>query len=159
MLRQVYKVNLVLGLSFLLAGCATVVNNPPPGPSPAAQPQPPVVNALILEHNRNMAAYAHQVNEIVAHFVREVRVEKEQEKIKEVGHPVPLPTGGCSAILSIDRRGQLRHAELAACLSDFLGDVELEAIKRAAPFPPPGAPLNVTVRTYARVATPGVNGN
>lgn len=149
------KVGLLAPL--VLTGCATVINNPAPALNPA--PQQPMVNALVLQHNQNAAAYSRQVNEIVAHYVRAVRVEKERQKMKEVGHPVPLPTGGCSAVLTIDPVGKLQHAELAGCFSDFLGEVELEAVKRAAPFPPSGMRLNITVRTYANVATPGVNGD
>lgn len=157
MLRQAYESKWTLMLPLLLSGCATVVNNPAPSTSQAQQQ--PAVNALIRQHNLNLVAYARQINQIVAHYVREVRVEKEQLKMKEAGHPVPLPTGACSAVLTIDPAGQLQHAELAGCFSDFLGETELEAAKRAAPFPPSGMHVNITIRTYARVATPGVDGN
>jgi len=118
----------------------------PPLATPRAAPEP-------------IAAYTSQVSQIIARSVRQVRVEQELAKVKETGHPVALPTGTCSALIAVNADGTIRHAELAACSSDLLGEVELAAIKRAAPLPPPGQAQTITVSTYAPVATPGVNGN
>ncbi len=117
------------------------------------------MEAIVQQRTRNLQVYAHQVNEIVAAKVREVRVEQESAAMQKAGHPVALPTGSCRAVVTVKADGTVMHAELAGCSSDELGKVEMEAIRRASPLPPSGAAANVTVSTLAPVATPGVYGN
>ncbi|GBL46415.1 hypothetical protein SFMTTN_2228 [Sulfuriferula multivorans] len=141
-------------IPLLLAGCA-VVNEAPGTPSPTQAQQ----SAIIQQRNRELMVYVQQINNIVAHSVRVIRVAQEQQAMKKAGHPVPLDTGWCSAVVAINADGTLKQTNISGCASDNLEKVELEAIKRAAPFPPMGGPFNVVVHTWAPVATPGVNGN
>ncbi len=117
------------------------------------------VSAVMQERNRSLAAYQNQVNAIIAGKVREVRVEQEKAAMEKAGNPIPLPTGMCRVIVTIQPDGTIKRAQLAGCASDELGQAELEAIRRSSPLPPPGVMANVIVQTQAPVATPGVNGN
>lgn len=135
----------------LLTGCAVV--NGPPNSLQAQQ------SAAIQQRNRELMVYVQQINNIIAHSVRKIRVTEEQQAMKKTGHPVPLDTGWCSAVVTINADGTLKQTSISGCASDNLEKVEQQAIRKAAPFPPIGRPLNVVVHTWAPVATPGVNGN
>ena len=117
------------------------------------------VNAAIHERNRNLAAYTWQVDQIVATQIRAIRVAEEQAAMETAGHPVPLPTGACRAIVTVAPDGTVQRAQLAGCASEELGKVELQAIKQSSPLPPLGVIANITVQNSAPVATPGVDGN
>ncbi len=138
----------------LLTGCA-VTSNAPSAPT-ATQAQQ---SAVLQQRNRELMAYVQQINNIIGHSIRVIRVAEEQQAIKKTGHPVPLDTGWCNAVIAINADGTLKQTNITGCASDNLEKAELEAIKKAAPFPPIGAPLNVVVHTWAPVATPGVYGN
>lgn len=115
--------------------------------------------AIIREQNRRTQAYASEVEMIVAHKIRVIRVAEERAAMAQAGHPVALLTGGCSAVLSIKPDGTLLRAELAGCRPDGFGPVEMKAIRHAAPFPPPGIMVDLTISNHAFIGTPGVNGN
>ena len=135
----------------LLTGCA-VVNETPT----SLQMQQ---SAIIQQRNRELMAYVQQINNIIAHSVRTIRVAEERLAMKKAGHPVPLDTGWCSAVVTINADGTLKQTSISGCASENLEKVERKAIKKAAPFPPIGRPFNVVVHTWAPVGTPGVNGN
>lgn len=117
------------------------------------------VNAVIQQHNRDLASYQRMVSEIVAGKLREVRVEEEQTAMQRAGHPVALATGTCRVILTVKPDGSIDRSQLAGCAAPELGKAELEAVKRSSPLPPSGRGIIVSVTTIAPVGTPGVNGN
>ena len=116
------------------------------------------VNAIASLRDRNLANYARQVNEIVAARLRDVRVQQERDAADAAGHPVPLPTGRCSAAVTIKGDGTVDRVEIAGCASPKLGNAEMTAIQQASPLPPPGITVNLMVRTVAPIATPGIDG-
>ncbi|OYV75166.1 MAG: hypothetical protein B7Z66_13915 [Chromatiales bacterium 21-64-14] len=130
----------------LLVGCA-VANN---GVSGQTQ---------TTERERQAWVYNREINQIVAHSIRRVRIAEERLAMKKAGHPVPLKTGWCGAAVSINDDGSIKRINMTGCASHSLGEDEQKAIKSAAPFPPPGNPFIAVVHTYAPIATPGVNGN
>ncbi len=117
------------------------------------------VNAMMRARQQTLVAYARQVNEIVVARVRQIRVQQEQGLMKQSGHPVPLPTGLCRAIVSVAADGSLSRAQLASCASPELGDFLLRAINLSAPFAPLGYNAIFPVQASMPVATPGVFGN
>ena len=116
------------------------------------------INELAKLRDRNLAEYSREVNEIVAARLREVRVEQERSAADEAGHPVTLPTGACSAVVTIKGDGTIDRVEMAGCASPELANAEMTAIQQASPLPPLGTTVNLTVRTIAPIATPGIDG-
>ncbi|MHB1530277.1 MAG: energy transducer TonB [Acidiferrobacteraceae bacterium] len=133
-------------IPLLLAGCA-VVNN---GSSGRARPS---------ERAREAWTYNQQINKIVGHSLRNVRVAEEHQAMKKAGHPVALATGWCSAAISINADGSVKQINITQCASHGLEKAERQAIENAAPFPPFNVSFMAVVHTFAPVATPGVNGN
>ncbi len=114
---------------------------------------------LIQERNLAARTYYMQVEQIIAHKVRKLRVAKERNAISQTGHPVELPTGICNAVVTIKPDGTVLRAELGACQHEALGVILKEAIQQASPLPPPGQADNMTVSIDAPVPTPGYEGN
>lgn len=127
--------------------------------APQVQIDGSAVNAALHARQQALVAYARQVNEIVAARARQIRVQQEQDLMKQSGHPVPLPTGLCRAIVSVAADGSLSRAQLASCASPELGDVLLKAVNQSAPFASLGQASIFPVQVTMPVATPGVFGN
>ncbi|MDA8094383.1 MAG: hypothetical protein M0T84_10825 [Betaproteobacteria bacterium] len=148
----------------LLAALATFFSAFTAGAAQAAPQLQMQINAntlgpLIQEHNLEARAYFMQVEQIVAHKVRKLRVAEERNDIAQMGHPVELPTGICDAIVSIKPDGTVFRTELGACRHQALGVTLKEAINEASPLPPPGQAYNLTIAVNANVPTPGYDGN
>ena len=104
------------------------------------------------------------IESIEGRSLREVRVEQESRAMKKAGKPVPLPTGSCMAIVTVNREGVIEAVHPGQCASDELANTVRTSILRTSPLPPP--PIlgnyprgNITVVVSAPIATPGVNGN
>ena len=104
--------------------------------------------------------YEQVANNIVAHHIREVRVAEERQAMgKAGGHPVVLPTGLCSATVTVLGDGIISGIHMGRCASAGLEKAVRQAIEQASPLPPPGVTMNLVINLRVPAATPGVDGD
>lgn len=103
--------------------------------------------------------YERIVNRIVAHSVRSIRVYEERRAAVMADRPVALPVGGCRAIVTVAPTGKVIGLYMGRCASPSLEFVERKAIRNISPLPSPGHTVEVIIRTWAPIATPGIYGN
>ena len=95
---------------------------------------------------------------VIATRLRAVRVAMERAAIRRTGHPVMLPTGACSAVLTLSPSGRVRQMKQLRCSNEGLQNAFWRAVFSGGPLRALASPdgRRVRVHVIAPVAEPGV---
>ena len=107
---------------------------------------------------QSQSGYDQRASAAVAYRLRYLRMQEERDIIRRTGTPRDLATGECVAIIPIDRRGRIRAPAAISCDNPGLVREVSQAIRLAAPYAATSDSAEVTIRVWAPVTQPGVNG-
>ena len=95
---------------------------------------------------------------VVAARLRAVRLAMERTAIRRTGHPVMLPTGVCSAVLTLSPAGRVRQMKRLHCSNEGLQQAFWQAVFSGGPLHLLASPdgRRVDVHVFAPIAEPGV---
>ncbi|MHB1513008.1 MAG: hypothetical protein ACYCTF_02525 [Acidiferrobacter sp.] len=97
-------------------------------------------------------------NTVIAARLHAVRVAMERTAMRRTGHPVMLPTGVCSAVLTLSPAGRVRQMKRLHCSNEGLQQAFWRAVFSGGPLHLLASPdgRRVDVHVVAPMAEPGV---